>query len=474
MPELSSRRRYVVLGICCLSLLIVGMDITIVNVALPSIGRELHGGIADLQWVIDAYTVVLAGLLILSGSTADRLGRKRTFQTGLVVFTAGSLLCSIAPGLGWLVAFRMVQAVGGSMLNPIAMSIVTNVFTDPRERSRAIGIFASVLGLSMGIGPIVGGALTDGVGWESIFWINVPIGIGALVLTALFVPDSRAPRPRRIDPVGQVLVIALVAALVYAIIESPRAGWGAPGVLVPLGISLVSLVGLLWYEPRVREPLIEFRFFRSLPFSGASLTAVCALGGFGGFLFLATLYLQDVRGLSPLDAGLLTAPMAAMVLVAAPLSGRLVGTRGPRLPLVFAGLGMAGGAAMLLGLSDTTSYGHLVLSFVLFGAGIGLVNPPITNAAVSGMPNAQAGTAAALASTSRQLGSSLGVAVIGSLVNTGTDGELGAGVLANACLAEGIVVGCGIAVAVLGLLTSTAHAKRTADRTAATLDPVLG
>jgi EmrB/QacA subfamily drug resistance transporter len=469
VPELTRRRRDLVLAICCLSMLIVGMDITIVNVALPSIARAFDGGVADLQWVIDAYTVVLAGLLIFSGSMADRLGRKRTFQTGLIVFTVGSVLCSVAPGLGWLVAFRMVQAVGGSMLNPIAMSIITNVFTDPRERSRAIGVFGGVIGLSLGIGPIVGGALTDSIGWRSIFWINAPIGLAALVLTAMFVPESRAPRARRIDPVGQLLVIALLATLTCAIIESPHAGWSSPVVLAPLAVALASLAALAWYEPRRQEPLIEFRFFRSVPFSGATLMAVCAVGGFSGFLFLATLYLQDVRGLSPLDAGLVTAPMAAMLLVAARLSGRLVGTRGPRLPLVCAGVGMLAGAAMLLDLSTTTSYGYLVLSFAVFGAGFGLVSPPITNAAVSGMPRSQAGVAAAFASTSRQIGASLGVAVIGSLVNTGGAGQLGDGVVAHAHTAVAIVVGCGVAVAILGFATSTGLARRTAARTAAAL-----
>lgn len=474
MPELSRRRRQLVLAICCSSLLIVGMDITIVNVALPSVAREFGGGVAGLQWVIDAYTVVLAGLLIVSGSTADRLGRKRIFQIGLVVFTVGSLLCSVAPGLGWLVAFRMVQAVGGSMLNPVAMSIITTVFTDPRERSRAIGVFGGVLGLSMGLGPIVGGALTDSIGWRAIFWVNVPIGIAALVLTALFVPESRAARARALDPVGQVLVIALMAGLTYAIIESPMDGWTAPPALVPLVIAVGALVGLLWYEPRRAEPLIEFRFFRSVPFSGASLIAVCAIGGFSGFLFLATLYLQDVRGLSPLAAGLATTPMAAVVLVAAPLSGRIVGAHGPRWPLVCAGVGMAAGSAMLLDLSATTGYGHLLLAFAVFGAGFGLVNPPITNAAIAGMPRAQAGVAAAFASTSRQVGASLGVAVIGALINTGAEGQAGAGVLAKAGLVMAIVLACGVVVAVLGFLTSTRAAQRTADRTAAELDPVVG
>ncbi|HEX3829793.1 MAG TPA: MFS transporter [Sporichthyaceae bacterium] len=469
MPEFSRGRQHLVLAICCLSLLIVGMDNTIVNVALPSIAVAFHGDVADLQWVIDAYTLVLAALLILAGSTADRLGRKRTFQTGLVVFTVGSLLCSFAPGLGWLVGFRMVQAVGGCMLNPVAMSIITNVFTDPRERSRAIGIWGGVIGLSLGVGPIVGGALTDSIGWRSIFWINAPIGLIALVLTAVFIPESRAARARRLDPVGQLLVIALLGTLTYAIIESSRAGWSSSTVRTSLAIAFLAAAVLGWYEPRRPEPLIEFRFFRSLPFAGATLTGIFAFGAYGGFLFLSTLYLQDVRGLSPLHAGLATTPMAVMVLVAAPLSGRLVGNRGPRLPMVLAGAAMLSGAAMLLDLSATTGYIHLLTAFTVFAVGFGLVNPPITNAAVSGMPRSQAGVAAAFASTSRQVGATLGVAVIGAILNTGANAAVGAGIVGHARGAEAIVVGCGLAVALLGLASTTPAARRSAARTAAAL-----
>ena len=183
-----------------MSLFIVGLDSTIVNVALPSIGRDLHAAVSGLQWTIDAYTLVLASLLMLAGSTADRIGRRRTFQTGLATFTAGSLLCSLAPSLGWLIAFRMVQAVGGSMLNPVAMSIITNTFTDRRERARAIGVWGGVFGLSMALGPVAGGALVDSVGWRGIFWVNIPVGIAAIVLAALFVPESKAERARRRTP----------------------------------------------------------------------------------------------------------------------------------------------------------------------------------------------------------------------------------------------------------------------------------
>jgi EmrB/QacA subfamily drug resistance transporter len=223
---LSQRRRYLVLAICCLSLFIVGLDATIVNVALPSIGRELHAPVSGLQWTIDAYSLVLASLLMLSGSTADRVGRRRTFQAGLALFTLGSLLCSVAPGLGWLVAFRMLQAVGGSMLNPVAMSIITNTFTEPAERARAIGVWGGVFGLSMAMGPVLGGVLVDAVGWRGVFWVNIPVGIAALVFTALFVPESKASRPRRLDPFGQLLVIVLLGSLTYAVIEGPAYGWG--------------------------------------------------------------------------------------------------------------------------------------------------------------------------------------------------------------------------------------------------------
>src|SRR5499425_1345602 len=207
MPELSSRRRYLVLAICCSSLFIVGLDATIVNIALPSIQHDLHAPVSGLQWTIDAYTLVVASFLMLAGSTGDRIGRRRTFQVGLAVFTAGSALCSLAPGLGWLVAFRMVQAVGGSMLNPVAMSIIANTFTDPAERARAIGVWGGVVGISMAAGPVVGGLLVNALGWRSIFWVNIPVGLAAIALTAVFVPESKVRRPRRFDPVGQVLVI---------------------------------------------------------------------------------------------------------------------------------------------------------------------------------------------------------------------------------------------------------------------------
>ena len=338
-----------VLAICCMSLLIVSLDNTILNVALPSMQKDFHASVSGLQWTIDAYLVVLASLLLLSGSTGDRIGRRRIFLTGLVIFTAGSVLCSLAPGLDWLIGFRMVQAVGGSMLNPVAMSIITNTFADPKERARAIGVWSGVIGISMAAGPIVGGALVESVGWRSIFWINLPVGVAALLLTARFVPESRAPRPRRIDPVGQLLVIVLLGALTYGIIEGSDAGWGSPLIVGCFTVAVAAVAALASYERRRADPLIDTRFFRSVPFAGATVIAVCGFAALGGFLFLNTLYLQDDRGLSALEAGLYMVPMALMCLIFAPLSGRLVGARGARLPLVLAGATMAASGVLLAG-----------------------------------------------------------------------------------------------------------------------------
>ncbi|MCM8554958.1 MFS transporter [Streptomyces sp. STCH 565 A] len=465
MPELTHRRRMLVLAICCMSLLIVSIDNTILNVALPSMQRDLHASTSGLQWAIDAYTLVLAALLMLSGSTADRIGRKRVFMTGLVVFTLGSLLCSLAPDLSSLVVFRMMQAVGGSMLNPVAMSIITNTFTDPRERARAIGVWGAVVGISMAAGPLVGGVLVESVGWRSIFWVNLPVGLAALLLTLRFVPESRAPKGRRPDPLGQLMVIVLFGSLTYAIIEAPNAGLAT--VLPFAVLALAALVGLVLYEPRRAEPLIELRFFRSAPFSGATVIAISAFAALGGFLFLSTLYLQNVRGLSALEAGLWMLPMAVPTFLCAPLSGRLVGSRGPRLPLLIAGGALTVSGALFAAFEAETSDVTLFVGYVLFGVGFGFVNAPITNTAVSGMPRAQAGVAAAVASTSRQLGQTLGVAVVGAVLAAGVSASSYRDTFVSASRPGWwILAACGLAVLVLGAVTSGRWAHRTAERTA--------
>jgi EmrB/QacA subfamily drug resistance transporter len=463
---LSRGRRILVLAICCLSLLIVGLDTTIVNVALPAIRGSLHASVSGLQWTIDAYTLVLASLLMLAGSTADRIGRKRVFRAGLVVFSLGSLLCGLAPSLELLIAARVIQAIGGSMLNPVAMSIIRNVFDDPRERAQAIGAWGAMFGLSMALGPVVGGALVDSVGWRSVFFVNVPIGVIAFVLTTLYVPRSRAARPRRLDPVGQILVILSLASLTYAIIEAPGIGWTSAGTLGLFAFSLACFATLVSYELRRREPLLEMRFFRSVPFAGASTIALCAFAAQGGFLFLNTLYLQEVRHLSPLDAGLYMLPMAAMLLVSAPVSGRLVSRQGARPSLVIAGAALVVGSALLVGLTPTTPSGYLFAAYFLFGLGAGMINPPITNTAVSGMPPSQAGVAAALASTCRQVGMTLGVAVIGAISGGTLSGAIGPGFAAATHAGWWICAGLGLVCLVLGVLTTTRWAEGTAGATA--------
>lgn len=471
-----------VLAICCMSLLIVSLDNTVLNVALPAMRHDLDASVAGMQWTIDAYTLVLASLLMLAGSTADRIGRRKVFMAGLVLFTVGSALCSLAPSLEALIAFRMVQAVGGSMLNPVAMSIITNTFTDPRERARAIGVWGAVVGISMAAGPVVGGLLVDSVGWRSIFWINLPVGMAALLLTWRYISESRAAKARRPDPVGQLLVITLLGSLTYAIIEAPQKGWASMEILLFAALAAASLAGLLVYEARRTDPLIDLRFFRSAPFSGATVIAVSAFAALGGFLFLNTLYLQDVRGLSALDAGLYMLPMAAVVCVLSPFSGRIVASRGPRIPLLVAGFAIAVSGLMFAAFDAETGTASMFTAYALFGLGFGAVNAPITNTAVSGMPRSQAGVAAAVASTSRQIGQTLGVAVIGAVLAAGVadagssygGGAAGEFVAASRA-AWWIITGCGVCVLLVGAVSSGRWARGTARRTAERLEePAAG
>jgi EmrB/QacA subfamily drug resistance transporter len=467
---LDRRRRLSVLAICCLSLFIVGIDVTIVNVALPSIQKDLGTPFDGLQWTIDAYTLALASLLMLSASMGDRIGRKRVFMTGLVIFTAGSLLCSVAPDTKTLIIFRIVQAVGGSMLNPVAMSIIINTFTDPKERAKAIGVWGGVVGLSLALGPVVGGALIDAAGWRSIFWLNVPIGIAAFILTARFVPESKAPRPRRLDPVGQFLVMISLASLTFGIIEGPRLGWSAAAILGSFATVLVAVPALVLHERHRNEPLLDIRFFHSVPFTGATVTAVCGFAALGGFLFLNALYLQSVRHFSPLHAGLLTLPMALTTGIFSPISGRIVAARGPRLPLLLAGTGIAIGGLMLSQMTDHTAISFLIVAYVVFGFGFGIINAPITNSAASGMPRSQAGVAAAIASTSRQIGAALGVAVLGTAVTSRIKGTFATGFSDASHLGWDIMTGCGVAVFVLGMVTTSAWAHRTATEAASLIE----
>lgn len=470
MPEITPRPR-LVLAICCASIVMVVMDISIVNVALPSIRHELDASTSELQWTVDAYTLVLACFLVLAGSSADRFGRRRTFQTGLAIFGIGSLLCGLAPGAGWLIAARVLQGVGGTMLNPVAMAIIANTFTEPAARARAIGVFGSMSGLALVLGPILGGILVETLGWHAVFWVNVPIAVAAIALTALFVPESRGGRVRRLDPVGQVLVVALLGCVVYAVIESPTRGWGSPLVLGLLVVAALALAGLVAYEPRRQDPLLELRLFRSVPFSSAIMIALCAMCGFGAFLFVGTQYLQDVRGLSALRAGFALLPLGAAVMAVAPQSGRLVGSTGPRVPLVVAGGALAAGGAAVTLLTPTTPWLPVLLGTVLFGVANGAVNPPITNTAISGMPRSMAGVAGSVASVGRQTGTTLGVALAGAIAGGPGDGGRAAYVGEMHTVAW-MLVGLGLTIVVLGLASTGVRARRTGERAAELFEEV--
>ncbi len=453
-----------------MSLLIVSMDATIVNVALPSIRADFGVTISNLQWTIDAYTLTLASFLLLSGALADRFGRRRTFQVGLVIFVIGSLLCSLAPNVGWLIGARVLQGLGGSMLNPVAMSIITNTFHVARERARAVGVWSATVGVSMALGPIVGGALTQTVGWRAVFWVNVPIGLAAILLTALFVPESKSGVVRRLDPIGQAVAIVALVSAVFALIEGPRLGWTSPVTLGLFVLAIVAVFGLIAQERRTPDPFIDLRFFTSFPLTSGSLTAVLGSSSFGAFLFINALYLQDVRGLSPIETGTFMVPLAAATLVASLLSGRLVGRFGARPSFIAAGLLIAASALTMTTITVDSPVWTLLIAYVLFGLGFGTMNTPVTTTVVSGMPRSRAGVASGLASTGRQVGISLGVALAGTVTGAGLQTTLGPSFAIAAHTDWWVIVGAGLTIVVLGILSATTWSRRTTSRIAELLD----
>ncbi|KOV34009.1 major facilitator transporter [Streptomyces sp. XY431] len=457
---MSARRRWTVLAVCALSLFLVGLDTTIVNVGLPAIGHGLGVGTRDLEWIVDAYTVVLASLLISAGALADRFGRRRVFQCGLVVFGLASLVCALAPSAGALVAARALQGVGASMLSPVALAIVVNAMPDPRERARAIGVWASVFGLSMAAGPVTGGALVAALGWRSVFWVNVPVVLAAVLLSVRFLPESRAPRARRPDLPGQLLLTVAVSATVAVLIEGPRIGWGSPWALAGYAAAAAATAGFVLAERGREEPLMDLGLFRRPAFSTAVLGAVAVFVALTVTLLLTTFQLQHARGWTPLAAGLASLPMALGATVCAPLSGVLVGRGGPRRPLLLAAWFTTAGGALLLaraflvddaphgagglsgtgGLSGAADLPALLLALLLLGVGFGFANAPITNTAVGGLPADRAGVAGAITSTARQLGSAVGIAIAGGLVA----GAAPAGLTAASRAGWVVVTVCGL------------------------------
>ncbi|WP_338893245.1 MFS transporter [Rhodococcus sovatensis] len=356
-----------------------------------------------------------------------------------------------------MVCFRIVQAVGGSMLVPVALAIVTNIFTEPAARARAIGWWSATGGVGIAAGPVVGGFLVDSVGWKSIFWLNVPIGGIALVGTLLTVPESKALLPKRFDPVGQVAVIAFLAALIFGIIEGGRRTWTSPTITGAFGLALMSLMVLIVWEHRHREPLVRLELFTHYVFSSAFVMSILGFFAFAGLMFANTLYLQTVRDLSPSQAGLLTLPLAVATILAAPISGQLSSTRGPRIPLLLAGIALVSGAALLLLAGADTPLYWLAGPYLAFGAGYGLLNAPINGTAVSELPNDEAGVAASMISTAKQIGASLGVAVIGTVLVAHSAGtSLSAG-WAHASITVWVLLGgAGFLIAVLSLGLSSA------------------
>jgi predicted MFS family arabinose efflux permease len=348
------------------------------------------------------------------------------------------------------------------------MSIITNTFTDKTERARAIGVWSGAYGLSLSLGPVVGGLLVDSIGWRGTFYVNIPIGLAAIALTARFVPESRARRPRRPDPVGQALIVVMLGSLTYAIIEGPALGWRAPAIVALFATSAAALAVFVAYEARRAEPVLDPRFFRSAPFAGAVLTAISATAAIGGFLFLATLYLQEVRAMSALQAGLHLLPMAIMMALGAVVSSRILARRGARLPMLAAGLALAAGSILLSRLTEASALAPMAFAFAVFGIGGGLVNAPITYTAVSGMPVSQAGVASGIASTSRQTGQCLGIAVTGSILAGNLHGQPIPEGFVSASHADWLLLAAmGVVVFVLALVTTSQWALGTAARTAA-------
>ena len=454
-------RKKVILYTCCMSLFVVTMDVTVVNVALPSIQSDFHTNLSTLQWVTDGYTLMVASLLLLSGSTADRIGRKRVLQLGLACFGLASFLCGISQTPGQLIAFRMLQGIGGSMLNPVAMSIITQVFTEKLERAKAIGLWGSVTGISLGMGPIIGGLIVAYFSWRYVFFVNVPIIAAAIILTQKFVPESKVEKTAKNDFVGQALMILFLFSSIYSIIGLPRKGLFAPDILSTGIIGCLAIVIFFIYEYNIDNPLINPRFFLSIPFTSASFLAIFGFIIYNGYLFLNTLYLQEMRGFSPLEAGLSTIPLAFVSFLVAPRAGEMVGRIGTKRPIMLCGISMLAVSFLQLFVTKTTPMIILFIIYIFLGIGFGMLNSPITITAIEGMPLSQSGTAAAIAVTCKQIGNSLGVALPSLLITKPITSSLTRTPFTNVWLLFGC---CAIAIIFLSYLSNSPLAKKSLRR----------
>lgn len=416
--ETAQGRRWWVLAVLCISVLLVSIDNTIVNIALPTLSRELDASTADLQWIVDAYVVCFAGLLLVCGSVGDRVGRKRVLQFGLVVFLLASVGAALSSSTEQLVAARAVMGVGVAFVFPATLALVSAIFRTPLERGVAVGVWAGVSGMAIGLGPVVGGLLLEHFEWNSIFLVNVPVGLLALVLGARLLPESRDPAPGRFDALGGVLSVALVGLLVWTVIEAPSRGWTDPVTLAGFAVSLLLLAAFLALESRRRDPLLDLSLFRDPRFAAASMAIAVAFFALFGFIFMITQYFQLVREYSVLEAGLATMPFAIVMGVLSPLSMLIVRWVGTKPLMVLGMLLMAAGFAVVAQAPmDAGYWSVIVVSMCLIAAGMALATSPATEAILASLPEAKAGVGSAVNDTTREFGGALGVAVIGSTMS---------------------------------------------------------
>ena len=422
-------RRWWAFAVLCFAVLVIVLDNTILNVALPTLARELAASASQLQWMVDAYVLVFAGLLLTTGSLGDRFGRRRALTAGLLLFGAGSLWAAWSGSANLLIAARALMGVGGALIMPATLSITTNIFSGA-ERTRAIGAWAGVAGLAIVLGPVTAGWLLAHFWWGSVFLINLPVVVAVLAAAALLVPESKDPHASPLDPLGAALSIAGLTALLYAIIEVPAHGWTDRTILAAFAVAAALLAGFVAWELRAPAPMLDMRLFRNPRFSAASLAITLAsFAMFGSFFFL-TQYLQLVLGYTALQAGVRVFPVAVGLAAGAGLSSRLVGRAGTKL-LVAAGLLIAaGGLALLATASATSGYGLLLAVLLILGLGLGTVMAPATDSIMGALPLAHAGVGSAVNDTTRQVGGALGVAVLGSLLSSAYRAAMdGAGVV---------------------------------------------
>jgi EmrB/QacA subfamily drug resistance transporter len=407
-------RRWWILGVLCLSLLVIGLDNTILNVALPTLVRDLHATDSQLQWIVDSYVLVFAGLLLTAGSLSDRFGRRSALGVGLLVFGAGSIASAFASSASVLIGTRALMGIGGALIMPSTLSILTNVFP-PNERGRAIGIWAGVSGLGIGIGPMVGGFLLDHFWWGSVFLVNVPVVIFAFVAGRLIVPNTKDPAAPRIDPLGVVLSISGLVTLVYAIIEAPNHGWTNPAVVAEFVVAAMLLVAFVWWELRTDHPMLNVRFFENPRFTAANISITLVFFAMFGSLFFLTQYMQFILGYTPLQAGLRTAPIALVMIVVSPVTGALVHRLGNK-ALVCIGMTVAAAGLLLMSrMTASSGYVHVLESMIVLASGMSLAMTPATESVMGSLPREKAGVGSAMNDTTRQVGGALGVAVLGSV-----------------------------------------------------------